>query len=140
VQSRQFLDRLPAVGTLGDDLEPVRGREDPRETRADDGLVVDESDPDHRLLPSPTGSWQLNRHPLGVGPAANSPPSAVARSCMPIRPYLGRSRSKEEDDGTIGPVVSATMATRPFVSSSPSDVLARGAWRAAFASASWVIR
>ena len=45
-----------------------------------------------------------------------------------------------EDDVTIGPVVSATMATRPFVSSSPSEVCARGAWRAAFASASWVIR
>jgi hypothetical protein len=35
---------------------------------------------------SSTGSWQLTRHPEDVGPARNSPPSAVARSCMPINP------------------------------------------------------
>jgi hypothetical protein len=36
----QLLHRLPAVGTLGDDLEAVRRREDPCQTRADDRLVV----------------------------------------------------------------------------------------------------
>jgi signal transduction histidine kinase len=40
----------------------------------------------------------------------------------------------------IAQLVSATIATRPSVSSSPSTVRARGAWRAALASASWAIR
>jgi hypothetical protein len=83
---RQLLHRLATVGTLGDDLKAVRRRQDSGEARPDDRLVVDDGDSDHRLLPFSTGSSHRTRQPSPVGPAANSPPSAVARSCIPISP------------------------------------------------------
>ena len=57
-----------------------------RQTRADDGLVVDEGGADHGQRESSTGIRQVTSQPPGVGPAENSPPSAVARSCIPISP------------------------------------------------------
>ena len=71
---------------LGDDLEAVGRREDSREAGADDRLVVDEGGSDHRLPRSSSGSSQRTRQPSRVGPAVSSPPSAVARSCIPISP------------------------------------------------------
>ena len=99
----QLLHRLPAVDTLRDDLETVLGREDSRKAGSDDGLVVDESGADHRPTRS-RGRRQVTSHPSGVGPAANSPPSAVARSCIPISPYRGLSRSDADatDDRSAG--------------------------------------
>jgi hypothetical protein len=90
----QLLDGLLAVGALGDHVEPVVGGEDPGQAGADDGLVVDEGDADHGVRASSTGiasvassgSRQLTCQPSGVGPAAKSPPSAVARSLIPTRP------------------------------------------------------
>jgi hypothetical protein len=86
MEGGQLRDRLPAVGILSDDLEAVGRREDSRQPGADDGLVVDDRGSDHRLPLSSAGSTQRTRQPSGVGPAANSPPSAVARSCIPISP------------------------------------------------------
>jgi hypothetical protein len=38
---------LAAIGTLGDDLEAVRRREDSRQPGSDDGLIVDNGRSDH---------------------------------------------------------------------------------------------
>ena len=73
-----------AVAALGDDLEPVLRRQDPRDARAHDRLVVDETDADH--AGASTGSRHVTRQPPGVGPASRSPPSAAARSRMPTSP------------------------------------------------------
>ena len=86
VEGREFLQRLPAIGALGHDLEPVRWRENSRQPRTNERLVVDDRDSDQRRHSPFTGSSQRTRQPLGVAPAANSPPSAVARSCIPISP------------------------------------------------------
>ena len=72
MEGRELLDRLVAVGELGNNLEAVGGRENSRKTRSDDRLVID--DGTARATPS------------CVGPAANSPPSADARSCIPSSP------------------------------------------------------
>src|SRR5512132_974848 len=85
-QGRKVLHGLAAIGTFGDDIEAVFGREDSGQAGSDDSLVVNKSGPNHRLPRSSTGSSQLTRQPSRVGPAANSPPSAVARSCIPISP------------------------------------------------------
>src|SRR5215217_1664867 len=113
-QLRQALYGLPAVDALGDDLESIARGEDPRQTGPDDRLVVDERHADHRVAASPapietfasSGSRQLTRQPSAVGPAVSSPPSAVARSRIPVKPYPGRSASPP-----AGPVVSATRHT-----------------------------
>ena len=90
----QPLDGFVAIDALGDNLEPVRRGEDPGQPGPDDRLVVDERDTDHGVRASPariasfapSGSVQLTRQPRRVGPAVSSPPSAVARSRMPISP------------------------------------------------------
>jgi hypothetical protein len=86
VEGRQLLHRLAAVSALRYDFEAVRGGENSRQPGSDEGLVVDDRDSDHRLPSSSTGNSQRTRQPSGVGPASNAPPSAVARSCIPISP------------------------------------------------------
>ena len=85
-ERRELLHRLAAVGTLGHDLEAVRRGENSRQPGSDDGLVVDDGGSNHRLPSSSTGSSQRTRQPSRVGPASRLPPSAVARSCIPISP------------------------------------------------------
>ena len=82
----KLIHRLPAVGALRYDLEAVRRRENSRQPGSDDGLIVDDCDSDHRLCSSSSGSRHRTSQPSRVGPAANSPPSAVARSSIPISP------------------------------------------------------
>ncbi len=78
---------LVAVGALADDVEVVLGRQDAKETGADEGLVVDEQDPDQGATsagdPASTASTS---HPSPTGPARHEPPSASARSRMPNKP------------------------------------------------------
>jgi hypothetical protein len=93
-QGAQPLDGFMAADALGHDVEPVRRGEDSRQAGTDDRLVVDERHPDHRVTPSATGtaslassgSVQVTSQPSGVGPAVSSPPSADARSRIPISP------------------------------------------------------
>ena len=75
----------PAVGCRTDDLDVVAGVEQRRETRADQALVVGEQDADHGA--GLTGRRALTRNPPpGRNPADRLPPSAVARSRMPVIP------------------------------------------------------
>ena len=58
-QGGQLLHGLLAVGAFGDHLEPVGRGEDSRQAGADDGLIVDEGNPDHRVRSSRSGYWVL---------------------------------------------------------------------------------
>ena len=65
-----------AVGALGNDLEPVGRGEDPRQAGPDDGLVVDEGDPDHGvpLVLSRSCVLRLQRKPAAHPPALGRRP------------------------------------------------------------------
>ena len=79
---------LPPVGGLGDHLDIVFGLEQRPDAAADQRLVVGEQDPDQDG--SRAGNSALTRKPPPArDPALSRPPSAAARSRMPISPSPG---------------------------------------------------
>ena len=86
------LDRLGAVGRLGDDLEVRLGVEDHLQPVAHERMVVGDEDPcdegdRHRLSPPPPGtSSRTSTPPSGPGLIATAPPTINARSRMPRKP------------------------------------------------------
>ena len=88
---RHRLRDLVAVAALGDDLETVLGTEDADDATAHDRLVVDDDDADHDRHDSLLGAARIGsrastRQPSIVVPASRLPPSARARSLIPISP------------------------------------------------------
>ena len=78
------------MGLDGGLLDAVGGAEDAGRAGAHDRLVVDDDDPDQGTNPSRpagvSGSRASTRQPSQVGPASNSPPTALARSRIPTNP------------------------------------------------------
>ena len=74
---------------------------------------------------------KLAAHPPAEARRARGELAAESRRPLlhPDQPVM-RSLASDADPETTGPLVSARRGTRPFASSSPSIVRARGAWRA----------
>src|ERR671919_1010542 len=88
-QLAHAVDRLPAVGSLADDLEPGLRVEEQSEAGAHELLVVDDQHADAHASP-PTGSRAATRKPPPARrPASSSPPSSATRSRMPTSPWPG---------------------------------------------------
>ena len=133
------LDRLLAVGGLGDDRDVVLAVEQRAEAGAHHRLVVGEQDRDHAGRPRVrAGSVASTRQPpLGAGPASSVPPSAAARSRIPRTP-LPEPPSPGRRPAPSSTHLDADLAAvardgRPDACDAP-------AWRSTFVSASCTIR
>src|SRR5262249_4842751 len=86
-QPLRQLDRLAAVAGLADDLDVVLGAEDHAEAVAHERLVVaEENADDHRSVAANGSRAATRKPPSGTGSVSTLPPSAAARSRMPISP------------------------------------------------------
>src|SRR5690606_9756318 len=104
---RNQFDRLFAVGGLGDHLDALGQRQQGTDALADQGLVVDEADADHRVTPATAGARGAGKYgPLSSGSRNSSskpspgavltstwPPQAESRSRMPRSPLPGSTTS-----------------------------------------------
>lgn len=81
------IDRFQAVGRLTDHLDTRLRIEDHRESRPDEILVVGDEHADRHRPTAVRGSTTSTDQPRSEsGPAANVPPSSVARSVIPTKP------------------------------------------------------
>src|SRR5262245_10859285 len=134
---------LVAVIALGDDLETVVRSQDSGGPGAHDWLIVDDNYPNHgrdcSWPAAASGSRASTRHPSAVGPASRSPPSARARSRMPISPKCAWSWSWAAGARPWSATTSRTSPASESRSTTKSTRL-EGAWRATFANASRPMR
>ena len=82
------VDGFDTVCGAADDVDVGRRLEEDAESGAQQGLVVDHGNADHRdSTAGPIGSSTLSRNPpSGSGPACDVPPNSAARSRIPVRP------------------------------------------------------
>src|SRR5207302_5626640 len=87
-QPPDLLDRLQPVTRLARHLDVRLGLEDHPKAGSDQGLVVDDQDPDRHQGSAPSGSRACTpKPPPGSGPARSSPPKRATRSRIPISPW-----------------------------------------------------
>src|SRR5262249_9352817 len=81
--------RGTAVGRLRGDADVIGGFQRRGGPGTDQCLVVGEQDADHPAAPlAANGSRAItSKPPSARGPAVTSPPSAAARSAIPVRPW-----------------------------------------------------
>src|SRR5581483_12052862 len=80
-------DRHAAVGCLADHGDVVAGLQQHPEPGSQQGLVVGEQHPDHSAAPATGRLARTSKPPPDLGPAVSLPPTAAARSAMPVRPW-----------------------------------------------------
>src|SRR5262249_58172731 len=87
VQGLRHADPGRPVGGLAGHLDVRLGIEDHPEAHAEQGLVIDEQDPDHPASPPSRRSRAETFQPPGWrGPAPASPPPPGIRPCIPLTP------------------------------------------------------
>src|SRR5262249_46573704 len=124
------LDGLGAVLGFAHDREVLARLEDHAEATTDQGLVVGEQHPDHR------GSLASTRNPCpGSGPATTSPPSRLARSCIPTSP---RPRTSPFALPTPSSLISSSR--RSDVRRTPTSACDAAACLSVLVNASWTMR
>ena len=119
--ARRPLDHLVAVVALGDDLEAVGGRQDPRHPGADERLVVDERHADHART-SGGCVVRVERQPAldapAVGRRAGLELAAEGAGPLahPDEPEAA-ARGRRRHGTAAGPVVPPRASRRPSASS-----------------------